>query len=74
MLTIFPDCRTVRPGNAVVPDWQCPACRLAYAKAGGEAAALPSVRHAHAARSSGSCDRLLSNVPWGKLLAGLVIV
>ena len=76
MPTICPKCRTVRPENAVVPDWQCPACGVAYSKARSDAAALPSVRRAHAAHSSGSGsnDGLLSNVPWGKLLAGAVIV
>lgn len=74
MPTICPKCRTVRPENAVVPDWQCPACGVAYAKAGGGAAALPSVQGANAARASGGGDELQSHVPWGKLLVGLVIV
>ena len=82
MPTICPKCRTVRPENAVAPDWQCPACGVAYAKAGGDAAALPSVQRAHAAHAahaargsgSGSSFGQLSNVPWGKLVVGVVIV
>lgn len=74
MPTICPKCRTVRPENTVVPDWQCPACGVAYVKAGGDAPALPSVQRAHAARPRGGDRGLKSHVPWGKLLASLVIV
>jgi glutaredoxin len=74
MPTICPKCRTVRPENAVVPDWQCPACGVAYAKAGGGTAALPSVQRAHAARASGGGGGLLSQVPWGKLFAVYMVV
>jgi glutaredoxin len=31
---ICPKCRTVRPPDASVPAWQCPACGVAYAKVG----------------------------------------
>lgn len=30
---ICPRCQHVRPGDSPVPDWQCPACRVVYAKA-----------------------------------------
>ncbi len=74
MPTICPKCRTVRPENAVVPDWQCPACGVAYAKAGDGSAALPSAQRAHAARASGTGGGLLSSVPWGKLFAIYMVV
>ncbi len=33
MTTICPNCRHVRQGTETAPDWQCPACGVAYAKA-----------------------------------------
>jgi glutaredoxin len=74
---ICPKCRTVRPQNAAVPDWQCPACGVAYAKAGGQASAVPAVQRAQEAqrfqvqRDSG--DGFLASIPWGKLVMGLLI-
>ena len=79
MPTICPKCRTIRPENATVPDWQCPACGVAYAKAGGDASSLPAVQRARAAESrqargaAGSGDELLSAIPWGKLVAAFFI-
>jgi len=35
MPTICPNCRHIREENATCPDWQCPACQIAYTKAGG---------------------------------------
>jgi glutaredoxin len=72
MTTICPKCRTVRPVEAAVPDWQCPACGVAYAKGAGEAAVTPSAKRSDAVHRSG--DGMLAGVPWGKLLAGLAIV
>lgn len=80
MPTICPKCRTLRPADATVPDWQCPACGVAYAKAGGDASAVPAVRRAQAAHvvgashRGGDSDGLLASVPWGKLLACAAIV
>jgi hypothetical protein len=81
MPTICPKCRTLRPVDANVPDWQCPACGVAYAKAGGDPAATLVVQRAPAAAAAASGSSrgvagngLLSHVPWGKLLAGLAIV
>jgi glutaredoxin len=73
MPTICPKCRAVRPENAAAPAWQCPACGVAYAKAGGDATAAPSVERARAAergqarRDAG--EGLLASIPWGKLVA-----
>jgi len=33
---ICPKCSAVRRPDATVPDWQCPACGIAYVKAGGD--------------------------------------
>jgi hypothetical protein len=81
MPTICSKCRTLRPVDANVPDWQCPACGVAYAKAGGDPAATLVVQRAPAAAAAASGSSrgvagngLLSHVPWGKLLAGLAIV
>ena len=79
MPIICPKCRTLRPADASVPDWQCPACGVAYAKAGGDASAVPAVpavRRAQAAHATASSDSdgLLASVPWGKLLACAAIV
>lgn len=42
--TICPKCSHVRPKDAANPEWQCPACGVCYAKAGGPAEALPDSR------------------------------
>jgi glutaredoxin len=68
MPTICPHCRNVRPDNATVPDWQCPSCGKAYAKAGGSMAPRTPLRAASVGTVSSG-----SSIPWGKLLAGLAI-
>jgi glutaredoxin len=80
MPIICPKCRTVRPDNASVPDWQCPACGVAYAKAGGDASASPAVQRAReadrrqAGRDAGDqASSLLGSIPWGKLVAAFFI-
>lgn len=64
---ICPKCRHLRQPNETAPDWQCPACGVAYAKAdsAGRPAAAPRT-HPRAARTSSS------SVPWGKLLVLIV--
>ena len=76
MPTICPKCRTMRPADTTVPDWQCPTCGVVYAKAGGDAAA---VQKAHATQGKVAAhgtagEGLLGNVPWVKLLIGLAMV
>lgn len=67
----------MRPANATVPDWQCPACGVAYAKAGGDGQASPAVQRSQAAQARQSSrdagDGLLASIPWGKLIAALII-
>ena len=70
MTTICPKCRHVRQATETAPDWQCPACGVAYAKAADAArpGALPmtSQRTASSASSTG--------FPWLKLLAVAAIL
>ena len=77
MPTICLKCRAVRPANAAVPAWQCPACGVAYAKAGGDGQAVPVVQRAQAAQrqqaSSETGAGLLAAIPWGKLIAAFFI-
>ncbi len=37
MSQVCPNCRYARQTTDRAPDWQCPACQMAYAKAGGSA-------------------------------------
>lgn len=65
MTTICPKCRHLRQSNETIPDWQCPACGVAYAKVGDAAVAVPSYR------------RLEGNdggFAWGKLLLLAVVL
>lgn len=41
---ICPKCDHVRPKDAVNPEWQCPACGVCYAKAGGSPEPVPDAR------------------------------
>jgi len=66
MTTICPKCRAVRPADTSAPDWQCPSCGVAYAKAGGSAP-MPARASSAADRSEGT------GIPWGKLLMVLAI-
>lgn len=62
MTIICPKCRHLRQPNETVPDWQCPACGVAYAKAGDAGRGAVAVQ---------SYRRLEGNdggLPWGKLL------
>ena len=69
MPTICPHCQTVRPANAQAPDWQCPSCGKAYAKAGGAMAPRTTQRAVPGGAISAG-----SSIPWGKMLAGVAIV
>ncbi|BDT68793.1 hypothetical protein os1_29800 [Comamonadaceae bacterium OS-1] len=76
MPTICPKCRAVRPADATVPEWQCPFCGVAYAKAGGGGMAQPaSTRHAplHGSSQSHAEAGIFASIPWGKLFAVVAI-
>ena len=68
MPAICPHCQFVRPASARVPDWQCPSCGKAYAKAGG--GMVPRTAQREAPSSAVSTG---SSIPWGKLVLGLAI-
>jgi glutaredoxin len=46
MAVICPKCKAIRPPDAQVPDWQCPSCGIAYAKAAAPAAPAVAARAA----------------------------
>jgi glutaredoxin len=65
MTTICPKCQHVRPADATVPDWQCPACGICYAKFG---AAAPT-RDAPVGRGQPAEPVVNANpIPWAKWL------
>ena len=64
MTTICPKCRSVRPAQTSAPGWQCPACGVAYAKAGDIGV---STRISAATVRDGGAS-WLSSVPWVKLI------
>lgn len=65
-----PKCRHVRQPNETAPDWQCPACGVAYAKAAdaGRPANPPMAERRAGSTSAGR------SVPWGKLMVVAVVV
>ena len=69
MTTICLKCRSVRPADTSVPAWQCPACGVAYAKAGGAAESVrPSARPSARAPST-TYTSAGPGIPWAKLIA-----
>lgn len=68
MPRICPKCRSVRPADTSEPEWQCPACGVAYAKAAGGPSAAPSPPVTQT--TSATTAR---GIPWGKLLIVLSI-
>ena len=56
MPTICPKCHTVRPATTVVPDWQRPAYRVAYTKAGGDGSSLLAGRRLSMVNASNRSD------------------
>jgi glutaredoxin len=77
MPIVCPKCNTVRAQDTPAPDWQCPACGVAYAKASanlsapasaqvnGSAASLPIIhRHSFTPRT----PSLMARIPWVKLV------
>src|SRR5262245_16371237 len=58
---ICPKCRHVRPLDATVPAWQCPACGVAYAKASQAAAAIHAGPAAVADTASAAAARSRSS-------------
>ena len=69
MTTICPKCRSVRPAQTSAPSWQCPACGVAYAKAGEIGI---SVSRSTTTVDSGG-GSWLSSIPWVKLVLVLAV-
>ena len=66
MTTICPKCRNARPAQTSAPSWQCPACGVAYAKAGDTGvSARSSATTVGGGRDEGSW---FSGIPWVKLV------
>lgn len=63
MTTICPKCHHLRQPNEAVPDWQCPACGVAYAKAGDAGRGVVT-----SAQSFRRLDGNDSGFAWGKLV------
>ncbi len=63
MPTICPKCRHTRQANETAPEWQCPACGVAYAKV---AEADRPVERA-AERYSPAAESGTATIPWVKL-------
>ena len=66
MTTICPKCRSARPAQTSAPSWQCPACGVAYAKAGDTGVSIRS--GATTAGGSWGGHSWLGGIPWVKLV------
>ena len=65
MATTCPKCRHMRQPGERAPEWQCPACGVAYAKA---AAAAESARHPEVSRRGGFEPVPQRRLAWGRWL------
>lgn len=63
MPVICPKCNAVRPSDTRAPDWQCPACGVAYAKVGGAPAFSRETLRPRYVESATQSD----GIPWRKL-------
>ena len=63
MTSICPKCRYQRQPHDTAPEWQCPACGVAYAKA------LAAGLH----QSRTSIEEATPPFPWGKVLLGALL-
>ena len=70
MTTICPKCRSARPVQTSAPSWQCPACGVAYAKAGDSGVSARS----SATTVGGGGGSWLSSIPWVKLVLVIAVV
>lgn len=69
MTTLCPKCRHIRPAVTTAPDWQCPACGVAYAKAG---AAMNAQLDACSAGYRAKPGK--SGLPWRVMLTIVAVV
>ncbi|MBL8522732.1 MAG: hypothetical protein JNN20_03485 [Betaproteobacteria bacterium] len=68
MSTTCPKCNFVRPADTTAPEWQCPSCGVAYAKA--RAAMLDPEAVEIPRRVVAEPDGL----PWGRIMMGLLLL
>lgn len=68
MTTICPRCSAVRPSETIAPEWQCPACGVAYDKVGRESSFRRKAPHPRYATSAAHND----GFPWRKLFGVLI--
>jgi glutaredoxin len=71
MTQICPKCSYIRKQTDTCPSWQCPACQVAYAKAGESAPAIH--RHDQANRSSQAAPNKISASTWKWLVLFVII-
>jgi glutaredoxin len=69
MTKICPKCRGVRPADTSAPEWQCPFCGVAYAKAAGG----PSTVSSRPLAGTAGATSAGGGISWGKLLMVLAI-
>jgi glutaredoxin len=72
MPTICPKCRHTRPAETTAPDWQCPACGVAYAKAG--AAMNPTVEAGSAGYRAKPGRSSHGGLPWRLMLTAVAVI
>ena len=68
MPIVCPKCNAVRPSETPAPDWQCPACGVAYAKVGGEPPLRGEAPRSRYLESAAQSD----GIPWRKLFGVLL--
>lgn len=72
MTTICPKCQHVRPADTAAPEWQCPACGVAYAKVSRSAAPDASPVGTRGVGYSAHTQR--SGTPWRLIVIALALV
>ena len=71
-MTICPKCRHVRSPDATVPDWQCPACGVAYIKAAALNNPAPPPIATVGYMNTVSSER--AGIPWLKVIVVAALV
>ncbi|MDP2964007.1 MAG: glutaredoxin domain-containing protein [Sulfurimicrobium sp.] len=73
MTTICPKCNYVRQQTDEAPDWQCPACGVAYVKA-GDAARSAMQSWAGTTRYDAAIETQDNGFPWFKLILFIALL
>ncbi len=64
---VCPKCKHPRPANTSIPDWQCPACGVAYAKAAELTQNNSVATKSNFAAPSNVAVSSGMSIPWGKI-------